>query len=246
MENKHAFAKAVRYARATKQIRQSEASALCNIPLGLQIAIEKGTLYPSHHVLASLVEALELDMEPVLAEAEALFKLFADHPEKSEVFSLRLKNSRKLKGLSQRGLAKALGTHIPEVMFLERKLALPTSELLWRLADFLETSPNWLIDDETVEIPKPEMPVLPPVKEKVPAVSGADERQWPARSEMPRAALPEIRWSEDVTGKQEGRTGVMYREHTDGLMRLLADASVKRDWELVKKTAELLELLDRR
>lgn len=61
-------------------------------------------------------------------------------------FAARLRRKRRLVGLTQAELAKAVGTHQPTVSAWESAAELPSRDLLLRLAEVLGERVDWLVN----------------------------------------------------------------------------------------------------
>lgn len=62
-----------------------------------------------------------------------------------KVFSLRLKELRLQKGLTQQLLGEFVGTNKTTVNNWEKEVAAPGIDILWHLADFFEVSLDYLV-----------------------------------------------------------------------------------------------------
>lgn len=67
-------------------------------------------------------------------------------------FGERLKSARTAKKLSQTDLAKAIGVHYTQVGRYEKKGAIPSADVLARIANTLEVSSDFLMSGTTEEL----------------------------------------------------------------------------------------------
>lgn len=67
-------------------------------------------------------------------------------------FPQRLKRLRKDKGLSQAELGERVGVNYLQIGRYERGQSMPSGESLWKLADALETTTDFLMEGNTAQI----------------------------------------------------------------------------------------------
>jgi len=90
-------------------------------------------------------------------------------------FGAKIRKLRKEKGLSQTELAEQVGMNSNHLSRLERGAGLPSTEILKRLAQTLETSVDYLLSEEATEPPTAEVRIeSKALAERVRLIEGLD------------------------------------------------------------------------
>ena len=147
------FHEKLKMLRKKKGLTQQEVAELVHVERGVYTNWELGNRNPNYENLSMLVCIFDVSLDYLLGDyleisKERYLKLKKQKEEKKNLFSVRLKELRLKKGLTQTELGEKVGVKQSTFTNWENGKREPNFETIIKIADLLEVSVDWLFGRE--------------------------------------------------------------------------------------------------